>query len=427
MTEKIRNYVLRRLHPMSGQMLMRHELQILFGQIMLRLIDSALPYYVVLAGPKGIGKSMVSNKILHSAQQHHRLCEVQTVIVRLSARHNDVKIAQTYIRQRLSRAHGEAFTGKQSPSDNNAYIHHTLKSTGLLIEIDDMDEFLVKPQLVLAKLVELSKLPGNRGVIILGIMPAYIQRSDLHVDLPYDLFEVPLMAHCNEWQAAQQHYKFMFLDMLQATHRDPTKEDPIALQAWNASVVAALESPKVTKQMASLACQGGLLPSMLATVCMWMMAGAESLVTEDLVMENLERISVEDQVKYVFERSKIEMIILIAMFRIGNGGRKAVHFHAMMREFNEVKDMVAPNGMLGALGPFHPNHVWGCFLSLLTAGVLKSRLSRPKEDAHVPPQYQTAYLMVDEVYLRQGTEQLFGRNALVLAKLPNMYCSRQQW
>lgn len=41
---------------------------------------------------------------------------------------------------------------------------------------------------------------------------------------------------------------------------------------------------------------GGLLPSMLATVCMWMMAAAESLVTEDLVMENLERISVDDQV-----------------------------------------------------------------------------------------------------------------------------------
>jgi len=59
MTEKIRNYVLRRLHPVSGQMLMRHELHILFGQIMLRIIDSALPYYVVLAGPKGIGKSLV--------------------------------------------------------------------------------------------------------------------------------------------------------------------------------------------------------------------------------------------------------------------------------------------------------------------------------------------------------------------------------
>lgn len=78
----------------------------------------------------------------------------------------------------------------------------------------------------------------------------------------------------------------------------------------------------------------------------------------------------------VFERSRIEMIILIAMFRIGNGGRKAVHFDAMMREFNEVKDMVAPNGKLGALGALHPNHVWGCFSSLLTAGLLKSRLSR---------------------------------------------------
>jgi len=64
----------------------------------------------------------------------------------------------------ICRAHGEAFTGKVSPSDNNAYIHSTLKTTGLLIEIDDMDEFLVKPQLVLAMLVELSKLPGNRGV-----------------------------------------------------------------------------------------------------------------------------------------------------------------------------------------------------------------------------------------------------------------------
>ncbi len=93
-------------------------------------------------------------------------------------------------------------------------------------------------------------------VIILGIMPAYIQKSDLHVDLPYDLFEVPLMADCNEWQAAQQQYQSMFLDMLQVTHRDPIKEDPTALQAWNAGVVAALESPKVTMQMASLACQG---------------------------------------------------------------------------------------------------------------------------------------------------------------------------
>ncbi len=64
----------------------------------------------------------------------------------------------------ICRAHGEAFTGKVSPSDNNAYIHSTLKTTGLLIEIDDMDEFLVKPQLVLAMLVELSNLPGNRGV-----------------------------------------------------------------------------------------------------------------------------------------------------------------------------------------------------------------------------------------------------------------------
>jgi len=129
MTEKIRKYISRRLHPGSGQMLMRHELQVLFGQIMLRIMDCALPYYVVLAGPKGIGKSLVglctetrgvnvvsakcvqpssadckvSNKILHSAQQHHRLGEVQTVIVRLSARHNDVKLTQTYIRQSLSR------------------------------------------------------------------------------------------------------------------------------------------------------------------------------------------------------------------------------------------------------------------------------------------------------------------------------------
>lgn len=75
----------------------------------------------------------------------------------------------------------------------------------------------------------------------------------------------------------------------------------------------------------------------------------------------------------VFERSKIEMIIMIAMFRIGNEGRQAVHFDAMMREFDEVKDTVDPNGKLGALGP---SHVWGCFLSLLTANVLKSRLSR---------------------------------------------------
>ncbi|KAL0040092.1 hypothetical protein WJX79_006155 [Trebouxia sp. C0005] len=417
MTGIIRNYVLRRLDPRSGQMLMRHELQILFGQIILRIIDSTLPYYVVLAGPKGIGKSLVSNKILHCAQQHHRLCEVQTVIVRLSAQHNDVKLAQTYIRQSLSRARGEAFTGQEFLPDNNAYIHSTLRTTGLLIEIDDMDEFLLKPQLVLAMLMELSKLPGNRGVIILGIMPAYIQKSDVHVDLPYDLFEVPFTAHCNEWQAAQQHYSSMLLDMLQVTHRDPVKEDPIALQAWNAGIVAALESPKVTKQVASLACQGGLLPSTLATVCIWTMAAAESLVTEDLLMENLERISVDDQGRRVIERSKIEMIILIAIFCISNGGRKAVHFDAMMRKFNEVKDMVAPNGMLEALGAFHPNHVWGCFLSLLTAGVLKSRLSRPKEEGHVPPQYQTAYLMVDEVYLRQGIERLFGykRSRAILA------------
>ncbi|KAA6427510.1 MAG: hypothetical protein FRX49_02173 [Trebouxia sp. A1-2] len=391
MTGIIRNYVLRRLDPRSGQMLMRHELQILFGQIILRIIDSTLPYYVVLAGPKGIGK-----------------------------------------------ARGEAFTGQESLPDNNAYIHSTLRTTGLLIEIDDMDEFLLKPQLVLAMLMELSKLPGNRGVgtlpqhcevIILGIMPAYIQKSDVHVDLPYDLFEVPFTAHCNEWQAAQQHYSSMLLDMLQVTHRDPVKEDPIALQAWNAGIVAALESPKVTKQVASLACQGGLLPSTLATVCIWTMAAAESLVTEDLLMENLERISVDDQIdalwlssdilqgRRVIERSKIEMIILIAIFCISNGGRKAVHFDAMMRKFNEVKDMVAPNGMLEALGAFHPNHVWGCFLSLLTAGVLKSRLSRPKEEGHVPPQYQTAYLMVDEVYLRQGIERLFGykRSRAILA------------
>ena len=78
----------------------------------------------------------------------------------------------------------------------------------------------------------------------------------------------------------------------------------------------------------------------------------------------------------VLERSKTEMIILIAMFRIGNGGRKAVHFDAMTREFNEVKDMVAPNGMLGTLRALHPNHVWGCFTSLLTSGILKARLSR---------------------------------------------------
>ncbi len=59
MTAKIRNYVLQRLQPGSGQMSMRHELRVLFGQIMLRIMDSALPYYVVLAGPKGIGKSLV--------------------------------------------------------------------------------------------------------------------------------------------------------------------------------------------------------------------------------------------------------------------------------------------------------------------------------------------------------------------------------
>ncbi len=82
------------------------------------------------------------------------------------------------------------------------------------------------------------------------------------------------------------------------------------------------------------------------------------------------------QGRCVFTRSKVEMIILIAMFRVGNGGKKAVHFDAMMREFNEVKDMVAPNGMLGQLGAFQPAHVWGCFSSLLTAGFLKSRLSR---------------------------------------------------
>ena len=93
-------------------------------------------------------------------------------------------------------------------------------------------------------------------MIILGIMPAYIQKSDVHVDLPYDLFEVPHMAHCNEWQASQQHYTSMLLDMLQVTHRDPIEEDPTTLQAWNAGVVAALESPRVTKKMASLACQG---------------------------------------------------------------------------------------------------------------------------------------------------------------------------
>ncbi len=64
----------------------------------------------------------------------------------------------------ICRAHGEEFTGKESPSDHSAYIHSTLKCTGLFIEIDDMDKFMEKPQLVLAMLVELSKLPGNRGV-----------------------------------------------------------------------------------------------------------------------------------------------------------------------------------------------------------------------------------------------------------------------
>lgn len=74
----------------------------------------------------------------------------------------------------ICRARGEAFTGQESLPDNNAYIHSTLRTTGLLIEIDDMDEFLLKPQLVLAMLMELSKLPGNRGV---GTLPQHCEVS----------------------------------------------------------------------------------------------------------------------------------------------------------------------------------------------------------------------------------------------------------
>jgi len=124
MTEKIRKYISRRLHPGSGQMLMRHELQVLFGQIMLRIMDSALPYYVVLAGPKGIGKSLVGlctktrgkKRSKQNMFSHHLLTArcptrfytvrnstIGLVNVRLSARHNDVKLTQTYIRQSLSR------------------------------------------------------------------------------------------------------------------------------------------------------------------------------------------------------------------------------------------------------------------------------------------------------------------------------------
>lgn len=68
----------------------------------------------------------------------------------------------------ICRASARDITGKELPSEYDAFIRSSLCYIGLLVEIGDLEIYLAKPvkteQSVLAYLVQLATLRGNKGV-----------------------------------------------------------------------------------------------------------------------------------------------------------------------------------------------------------------------------------------------------------------------
>ena len=81
------------------------------------------------------------------------------------------------------------------------------------------------------------------------------------------------------------------------------------------------------------------------------------------------------QVGYINKRSTLELLVLIAMFRAGQGGQKATHFDAMMHEYSKVMGMIM-SSELEQLGALDQAVVWGVFSSLKAMGLLQPACSR---------------------------------------------------
>ena len=81
------------------------------------------------------------------------------------------------------------------------------------------------------------------------------------------------------------------------------------------------------------------------------------------------------QIGYINRRSTLELVVLIAMFRAGQGGQKATHFDAMMHEYSKVMDIMSETE-LEELGASNRAVVWGVFSSLKAMGLLEPAQSR---------------------------------------------------
>ena len=81
------------------------------------------------------------------------------------------------------------------------------------------------------------------------------------------------------------------------------------------------------------------------------------------------------QVGYNNRRTTVELVVLVGIFRAGQGGQKATHFDAMMHEYRKVMYMIMSKE-LEELGALDPAIVWGVFSSLKAMGLLQPAHAR---------------------------------------------------
>ncbi|KAL3151390.1 hypothetical protein ABBQ38_013217 [Trebouxia sp. C0009 RCD-2024] len=333
MTVDLQKSLMHRLRRGTGHAVMRKEL-VPFCKEVTKELMTAAPFYVVLSGTQGSGKSLVVQKAVEQMRELYGAC---FIVVSLTQQDTVLRIALQSLRRQLSRALLLKFTGVESQLENKAFVEGFANSptkdlAGLLFEVDQVDVFLEKGREVLEFLTSLASSACRASSAIkagvIGMTNTDMQLLEPVKHFSYVKCTIPWGAG---YGSAHVHNAQMqiFSSMLTAPAHQPRSE------CHYAQISTLLEQSAVKEALEAIIKQGNMVPGRLANACEHILPKG-SVPSTQAILDGLNVACVDDPPVQKMHRSFMDFLMLLAVWHATNDCKRPTTFDVLMPYYGKV-------------------------------------------------------------------------------------------
>lgn len=369
--------LMHRLRRGTGHAVMRKEL-VPFCEEVTNEIIVADPFYVVLSGPQGSGKSLVLQKAVEKIREHYG---ASFIVVSLTQQDTILRIALQSLRRQLSRALSLKFTGVESQLENKAFVEGfancpTKKLAGLLFEVDQVDVFLEKGREVLEFLTSLASSACRAikaGVI--GMTYKDMQLLDPLKTFSYVKYTIPWVAGYGCAQAHDAHLQ-IFTRMLTAPAHQPGSE------CHYAQISTLVEQSVVKEALEAIIKQGNMVPGRLANACEHILPKG-SVPSIQAVLDGLNVACVDDPPVQKMHRSFMDFLMLLAVWHATNDCKRPTTFDVLMPYYGKVvtRVLACTQSTMDQEGLLNQQRMQASFDMLLEQGYIRLEIGDKESKA----------------------------------------------